>query len=241
MTATDTPTLLTEQEYEAALNRLNEYKRRLDDAERITDADSLQYARDLTSIYEDGRWVKDLPPVTKTHHRGRPVDPKSKSRLAKWVKQTVGLAPRTTYRLRSAEVLSRGISMTTWSEKFVTEATLRPLASLRRLAGLETEGWQRAGDGRYPDAIKQAWELAVELAAGETPTGSQVEEAVKKWKATNLPHATVNRLRSEDRKLKLRNEALARFRELLDTDQLATAQELVNEQIRLLKEKAGGA
>ena len=232
-------TALTQEQYDAALARLTEYKRRLDEAEKVTDADSLQYAHDLAVIYEDGRWVDDLPPVTKTHHRGRPIDPRSKSRLAKWVKETVGLAPRRTYQLRSAAVLSNAISLNGRADKSITEWTLRPLATLRRLAGLETEGWQRAGDGQYPNAIKEAWEMAVEIAGGLTPTGSQVDEAVKKWKAEHLPKTAVNRLRSEDRKLKIRNEALARFRELLDEGQLATAQELVNEQIRLLKAKAG--
>lgn len=156
---------LSDQDYEQALKRIRAFTEQVERSEKLADEGSLDIARDLAAVFADGRWADDLPPVKRSHVRGRPIDPLGRSRFATWARdpeRSGGWAPRTVYRFLNAarvaeEFLDHGQTI------HATEASLRPLTSLLAKG--------------QADLIGPAWERARQAAHGE-PSGTDVKAAV---------------------------------------------------------------
>src|SRR5262245_56627510 len=86
---------LSDQDYEAALQRVRDFRKQQDESASLADQGSFQVARDSTALLADGRWAQDLPPVKRSHLRGRPVDPMGRSRFATWLREHERYTPRT--------------------------------------------------------------------------------------------------------------------------------------------------
>jgi tetratricopeptide (TPR) repeat protein len=154
---------LADEEYQAALDRLREHVKQLEEADHLADANSLDRARDAARVFEDRRWVDELPAPKKTHHRGRPVDPASINRFSKWVSEHVGLQGAQTYRLLRANSIY--FSLGQINPRPESERTLRPLSKLTK-------------EGRTDEAPR-IWRRAIELAEGTTPNSGHVRKALR--------------------------------------------------------------
>lgn len=155
---------LADEEYQAAIERLRAYVLQLELAKETTDSGSLERANDLARIYADKRWMDELPAPVRTSFRGRPVEPDSRSRFAKWVKAHVNLAPSYSYFLLNAHQLAGIISTRVEENRPATAGPLRPLYKLLR-------------DHRG-DQAPAIWRRAVELADGGIPTTADVRKAL---------------------------------------------------------------
>jgi hypothetical protein len=157
------PERLDDTDYQARVERLRGYREQLDRADQQADTGSLDRAADLAAIYADKRWVDELPAPKKTHHRGRPVEPDSLSRFAKWAKERLDLQPRHCYQLhRASEVATylRAAQLNPGGSEYV----LRPLSKLLK---------DKRGD-QAPDV----WRRAVQLAEGEPLTNTHLRKAL---------------------------------------------------------------
>jgi hypothetical protein len=89
---------MNDVEYDAALERVRAYARKIRDGEQAVDQESLDRAADLAALYEDKRWIAELEAEGKAPKtivfRGRPVDPGSKERFSKWAAEHVEFGPR---------------------------------------------------------------------------------------------------------------------------------------------------
>jgi len=158
------PERLDDAEYQTRIDRLRGYREQLDQADQQADTGSLDRAADLAAIYADKRWVDELPAPKKASFRGRPVEPDSRSRFAKWVKERLDLRPTSTYYLLNANELA-GIVFTRVKENRPrTAGPLRPLYKLLK-------------DKRGEQAV-DIWRRALELADGGIPTSAQVRKAL---------------------------------------------------------------
>ncbi|MQB01952.1 MAG: hypothetical protein GEU78_17075 [Actinobacteria bacterium] len=181
MTATDHAALeaaaqLDDAEFNAALARLRKYREQLEQAGQQADEGTLECAANLTKVFEDRRWVDQLPTPKKAHHRGRPIDPASRSRFAKWVKAEIDLSPSYCYRLLNADQLQRILSPKA-KESISGETALRPLSKLIK-------------QNRLAEA-PVVWQRAEELADGEAPTVTHARKALADHdKATGRTPAT---------------------------------------------------
>lgn len=221
---------LTQEQYEAALAELAEYERRIAESDRLSQADSMRKAEVLAELFADSRWVEERnaerAKTAKTPRGGRPVDPTSRSQFSTWVRgRYTRLAPSTTYRLLDAyqiktEFLRHG--EITPSE----EAALRPLKRLLKVAH---------GSGVR---IPEVWEIAVKLADGGAPTGSQVREAIAEWERVNLPKGMKRREQVTDQAQRRARHAKSDFMWLLENEYLATAQNTLNELIAEFNSRA---
>lgn len=155
---------LADEEYQAAVDRLRSYVLQLEQAEAQSDAGSLERAADLARIYADKRWVDELPAPSRTSFRGRPVEPDSRSRFAKWVVANVGLNASYSYRLLNAHELARIILPAAKEIPPTSAWSLRPLYKLLR-------------DHRG-DQAPAIWRRAVELADAGVPTVAHVRKAL---------------------------------------------------------------
>jgi hypothetical protein len=164
MTETKTERL-ADEEYQAALDRLRDHVKQLEEADHLADANSLERARDAARVFADRRWVDQLPAPKKTHHRGRPVDPASLSRFGKWAQAELGLTGRRCYQLIRATELNRIICNAFQVNRPVSERALHPLSKL-------------ISQGRTDEA-PTIWRRAIELAEGATPHSGHVRKALR--------------------------------------------------------------
>ncbi len=160
--------VLTRQEYDAALARVAAYRDQLERADRQADQNSLDRARDLELLYQAKHWVDEMPAPKNKVWRGRPVDPESRDRFAKWALQKTGLTPsRVGYLHRAHDVVT--LYLDAVQIKPTGEFAVRPFARLRR-----------AG---YGDRIPEVYKRAVELAEGRPPTSAETRQAVRDFLA----------------------------------------------------------
>jgi len=164
VTAVTPVTRLDDFEYEAGLQRLRNYVEQLERADKDAEKGSLQRAADLAAIYEDKRWIEDLPkpaPPRRPHHFRIVED--SRERFAKeWVKEyvtspTTGnpLTKDAAKHLLTAEIDVRRnvVARATTLPESIGIKALRPLAKLVK-------------DGRA-DQLPDVWKRAVKLAEAE--------------------------------------------------------------------------
>lgn len=226
MTITDvTPatdvTQLDDFEFEAALARLRDYRRQLDEADRKADTGSLDRAADLARVFEDRRWAAELPPPKKSHFK--PVDPYSRSRFATWVKAKLDYRPARAYQLLNADDLRRVISTAVEVTPAVGEWSLRPLSPLLR-KGRESE-------------IPAIWERAVKLAHGGTPSIAQVRQALADHnKATGYAAAPRQKVRKADQ---YRRKVLTDWENFLEYGGPDDAKAVLAEMVDRFKARAG--
>jgi len=159
------PERLDDDEYQARVERLRGYREQLDRADQQADTGSLDRAADLAAIYADKRWVDELPAPGKASFRGRPVEPDSLSRFAKWAKERLELEPRHCYQLYRAEQVATYLRLAQISPGR-SERVLRPLSKLLK------KGSERGEQA--PDV----WRRAVELADGDRPTNTHIRKAL---------------------------------------------------------------
>ena len=156
------------QEYAAALARIKDYREQLQRADRQTDQNSLDRARDLELLYQSMHWVDGIPAPKHKVWRGRPVDPRSRNRFATWVLQQTGLSTSYTRRFAIAVDLLNSCDAVTINPP-AGEWALRPLQRLRR-----------AGYGEH---MGEVYRRAVELAEGQPPTVAETSRAVRDFLA----------------------------------------------------------
>jgi len=183
------PEMLAQQDYEAALARIAAYREQLEHADRQADQNSLDRAADLELIYQQMRWVDELPAPKHQVWRGRPVDPRSRNRFATWVLQQTGLKPTHVGQLHRAHELV-GIISATASVIPDGERPLRPFARLRK-----------AG---YGDRIPEVYKMAVQLAEGRAPTSAETRQAVRDF----LAHFTTGQRRAQSQAERARSHRL---------------------------------
>ena len=151
---------LDDFDYEARIERLRAYVEQLEGADRQADTGSLQRAADLMAIYEDKRWMDDMPePAPSRRPNTFKVVPDSRKQFGKWAEAhvtspTTGrpLAPRTTRTLLDTEDVIRSMGGAPLPES-VGAQTLVPLGKLVQ-------------DDRA-DQISDVWRRALKLAEAE--------------------------------------------------------------------------
>jgi hypothetical protein len=161
---------MTDAEYQAALDRVRVYARKIRDGEQAVDQESLDRAADLAALYEDKRWVAELEaegkaPKTKVF-RGRPVDPESRNRFASWALTHEGLGPSYTGKLLKAHQWR-----TNYSDRvrvIPTEKAVRPLYALER----------RGYGDHTPEVVARAQEIAGD---GQQVTSAHTRQAVSEF------------------------------------------------------------
>ena len=163
---------VTQEGYQAALDRLRDYRKQLQGADRQADRNSLDRARDLELLYRAMQWVDEIPAPKHQVWRGRPVDPRSRNRFASWIVQTTGLRPSTVRKLHAADEIA-GIIVPSGTVIPGGEWALRPFMRLRR-----------AG---YEDHIIDVYRAAVQLADGDTPGYAETDRAVRDFLARYTP------------------------------------------------------
>lgn len=212
---------LTDIEITAALERIRvwvDQSRTLEDeAQKAT----MQRAADMVALYEDKRWVKDIPEPKNKVWRGRPVDPESFNRFSGWLLQQTGLAPG---RARQFDRAHRLISdlLVPVPIKPSAERVIRPLVPLRKMG--------------YEDHVEDLWRRAIELAGGQEPTAEQVKKVVAEFRK-ELGTTTIKRAQHEGRLKELRDIALADLKKLYELDGSTVAQQVIDEFVAW----AGGA
>jgi hypothetical protein len=178
---TDTQTI-AQQDYEAALARIAAYREQLERADKQADQNSLDRAADLELIYQEMRWVDEMPAPKHQVWRGRPVDPRSRNRFATWVLQQTGLKPSRVAQLHRAHDL---VSNYLHNVQVIPngEGPLRPFERLRR-----------AG---YGDRIPEVYKMALQLAEGRPPTSAETKQAVRDFLARWSPQQRRERSKAE--------------------------------------------
>lgn len=165
-------------ERERLLDSIADYAARLQNAEKIADADSLAKAADLAELYEEGSWIDEWQEVkpAKKDALGR-VDPKSRNRFAAWLvwaeEQRGKPAPKTNFThklLKANDIASRLYGVQT---EPTSEFAIRPLTWLEK--------------AKYGDRIPEVWARAVELADGGPVTEKHVLEARREFRALLTP------------------------------------------------------
>jgi hypothetical protein len=200
---------LTDDEYTAALGELAEYEKRIAQAGRLEQADTMAIAATLDRLYHDQRWVEERnahrAETAKTARGGRPVDPTSRSQFSTWVRDRYRrFAPSRTYQLLDAYQIT-GRFLPHVEVTPTQEAQLRPLKSLLSRAN---------GEGAR---IPEVWDMACKAAADEfrEPTGEDVKAAIREWRALHLPPAVQRKERAEDRAWLKERKAVAAWKELV--------------------------
>jgi hypothetical protein len=151
---------LDDAEYQARLEHLRAYVEQLERADRQADTGSLQRAADLMAIYEDRRWVEDMPdPKPSRRPHLFKVVPDSREQFYKWAKDHITspttsqpLHPSASRRLLDAEDI-RAIVRHPLADDSATVTTLSPLAKLLK-----------AGRG---EEAPEVWRRAIKLAEAE--------------------------------------------------------------------------
>ena len=215
---------VTEEDYNAALERIGAYREQLAEADQHADLGTLDRARDLELLYQDMRWLDEVPAPKNTIWRGRPVDPRSRNRFAQWVLQKTGLHPSRVRQLHNASEMVGALIDTGVSVIPPGEGAVRPLFRLRR-----------AG---YGDHIAAVYKRAVELADGSPPTARETKKAVRDFLAQYTP--SQRRTASEtERRAVYRRRMSDSFLLLLEADPVA-AHDALDELIKAYNERVGG-
>lgn len=204
---------VTDTEYQAALERVRAYREQLNEADRRTDQGSLDRARDLELLYQEMRWVDELPAPKNKVWRGRSVDPRSRNRFATWVLQQTGLVPSRVRQLHLAEE-TVGILVTAVTVIPDGEWALRPLRRLDRQG--------------YGDHLIDVYKRALELAEGDVPTYAHTSKAVRDFLAQySAPQRqlAVKTHKAEE----LRKKAIRIIDELIDIGAYGDAQQVLRE------------
>ena len=211
-------TVLSDEEFTAALAEVAGYEQRIAQAGRLEQEDSLRVAAILDRLYRDEHWVAERnaerAASAKTARGGRPVDPTSRSQFSTWLRgRYKRFEPRRVYQLLDAEMLVmsylNGVQITPTSEW-----QLRPLKSLLSRAN---------GSGKR---IRPVWKLACEIAedAGrEAPTADDVRRGIAEWRRLNLTPQEHRHEVAEDRAWVKERKAVAAWKELIrigDMDQI---------------------
>lgn len=179
---TDEVARLDDFEYEATLARMRAYVDQLSQADDQADAGSLQRATDLTTLYEDGRWIEEWLAEKPIKPRRRPTDfqaqPNSRKRFFEWAQKeitspTTGepLAPRTSRRLLDTEEVARSVRLGRHAlPEGLGAQAIEPLVPLIK-------------NGRQDD-IPRVWAAAVRTAEdkGQTLGKAAFKEAVGEYK-----------------------------------------------------------
>jgi hypothetical protein len=210
MTTTDTPTLLSEQEYQAALVELADYERHIAESDRLAQADSMRIAGTLGRLYRDHRWVDERNEqrraTAKTSRGGAPVDPQSRSQFSTWVRDRFHrYQPRRVYQLLDAQSIAANYLHSVQVTP-VTEAQVRPLRPLTSVAN---------GSG---SRIPEVWTLACKMAAEDgrdQPTESDVRAGIAEWRHLHLPPVQARKERAEDHGWVLERRAEAAWDQLV--------------------------
>ncbi len=170
----DGVTRIPDAEHQDCLDRLTAYREQVREADRRADANTLGRAADVVALYQDMRWVGQLPALQEKRNRGRRVEADSWPRFARWLGAETGLAPSTIYGLRRAHEITAN---------FLCQAEVKPVGerALRPLKPLEKD---------HPEAIRVIWDDAVEECGG-VPDATAVKGAVKRWKDANLPQLSM--------------------------------------------------
>ena len=157
---------LDDADYEARIERLRAYVQQLEQADQTADTGSLQRAADLAAIYEDKRWMEDMPePAPSRRPTAFRVVPDSREQFFKWAKEhvtspTTGqpLKPTTARTLLDVEKVVRSVRTPLRTETLGVRP-FRPLAKLIK-------------DGREAE-VSEVWRRAVKLAeaAGQDAPG----------------------------------------------------------------------
>ncbi len=80
------------------------YREQVREADRRADSNTLDRATDIVALYQDKRWVGQLPALQHKRNRGRPVEADSWPRFARWLRAGIvsegGLEPSSLHRQR---------------------------------------------------------------------------------------------------------------------------------------------
>ena len=162
-------------------------------AEERAQAESLQRARDLMSLYEDRQdewvaWMDEHYPVRKSF--GRPGDPRSFNRFAGFLVKSglVDMASRRAYQLRDADDVVR----TYLNRVQISPATERSIRPLKRL--------QKEG---YGPQVPKLWEQACERSDPRPPTEKDVRAVIADWRSSNKTGPTIPRIPGQAERIKL--------------------------------------
>lgn len=227
--------MMTPEERQAALDRLNEYADQVDRAEHDADKGSLERGRDLTLLYEDAEWWQPRidPPLNKVL-LGEPIDPFSKSRfISKWMvadpkREWQGythLKRSTCQQLMKADAtiglykIGRQVAASLSGERAV-----RPVYRLAKY-GIEES---------TKDALTRAQQLARDEGSQEI-TSKHTKHAVKELIAELTPaqrHSAVGRKKSEVDYTR----AQMYFEHLIDDGELGKAHEFLAWAVKLAQE-----
>jgi hypothetical protein len=216
---------LNDVEYEAALARIRDWVDQSRTLEGETQKGTIQRAAEMVAVYEDKRWVKDIPAPKNKVWRGRPVDPESFNRFSSWLLQQTGLSTGAARRWNLAhrlvsDLLLRG------AIKPSAEYIVRSLLPLRKIG--------------YEDQIQILWRRAVDLAGGQEPTAEQVKKVVSEFRK-EIGAKTIRRVQRQARLKELREIALDDLKKLYEIDGSTTAQEVIDDFVAWANQRAGVA
>jgi hypothetical protein len=216
---------LNDTAYEAALARIRDWvdsSRKLEgDAQKAT----MERAAEMVAVFEDKRWVKDIPPPKNKVWRGRPVNPESFNRFSGWLLQQTGLPPS---RAREFERSHRLVAdlLVRAPIKPTQVFLVRPLQPLRKIG--------------YGDQVSDLWRRAVDLAGGQEPTMEQVKKVVSEFRK-EIGAKTIKRHQQRARLKELRDVALDDLKKLYELDGSTTAQQVIDDFVAWANERAGAA
>lgn len=226
----------TDSDYEAALERLREYRERVTVADREADRDSLARAADLRMVYGRKRWLEEMPAPKRTHFRGRPIVADSVSRFAQWVtshpERAGGYRRSHVYRFLDASEVARIIvpGGDVCLLPTTSEYALRPLVKLLK--------------EKRADEIPAVWDRALRLAEGGGIDNLTVKRALNEHE---IAAGRRGRTRRQQTRIATRRASkdliLREFQQLIREGQRETAYEALEEQAALYKAaevEAGG-
>jgi hypothetical protein len=168
------------------IERLRAYRRQLADADTSADKGSLERAADLVELYEDEDrlWQAELGPVVQKR-RGRPIDPESFDRFAKWAADVTGLDRTRIHQLHAALGVADLFRDLVTGIQPTGERPLRPLVAFRKKEGDEATiaVWREACSDRGAAAdqgeVKRA--IADWRRKNPTPTTAPRATPLQRW------------------------------------------------------------
>jgi hypothetical protein len=216
---------LNDVEYEATLARIRDWVNQSRTLEGKAQQATMERAAEMVAVYEDKRWVKDIPPPKNKVWRGRPVDPESFNRFSGWLLQQTGLKPGGARNWKLAHELVSDL-LPRVAIKPSAEYVVRPLLPLRKIG--------------YEDQIQILWRRAVDLAGGEEPTAEQVKQVVSEFRK-EIGAKTIKRAQSQARIKELREIALDDLKKLYELEGSTTAQQVIDDFVAWANQRAGVA
>jgi hypothetical protein len=163
----------------AVIERLRAYRRQLVVADANADKGSLERAADLVELYEDEDrlWQEELGPVVQKR-RGRPIDPESFDRFAKWAADVTGLDRTRIHQLHAALGVADLFRDAVTGIQPIGEWSIRPLVAFRK----------KEGD----DATITVWREACSDRGAAADQG-EVKRAIADWRRKNPSPTTAPR------------------------------------------------